>query len=40
MRQGVLALASHTGWAEREIMTMRVSRFVWWLEGLQKDGKQ
>jgi len=32
----VLALASHTGWSEAEIMAFRVSRFVWYIDGLPK----
>jgi hypothetical protein len=33
----VLALASHTGWACSEILSMSTSRFIFWLEGLPKD---
>jgi hypothetical protein len=37
VRNGTLALASHTGWSCAEIMGMRTSRFIFWLEGLPKD---
>lgn len=39
IRQGVLALAGHTGWALREIMTLRVSKFIWWIQGLPVHGE-
>ncbi|VXA84080.1 conserved hypothetical protein [Aeromonas veronii] len=37
IRQGVLALASHTGWSLAEISALRTSRFIWWIKGLPKD---
>ena len=40
IRQGALAIASHTGWSLSDIMGMRTSKFVWWIEGLPRnDGK-
>ncbi|QJB21761.1 hypothetical protein KNU94_gp23 [Xanthomonas phage FoX2] len=33
----MLALASHTGWSLAEISALRVSKLVWWLEGLPKE---
>nr|DAM93566.1 MAG TPA: hypothetical protein [Caudoviricetes sp.] len=35
----MLALAGHTGWALREIMTLRVSKFIWWIQGLPVHGE-
>ena len=39
IRQGALALAGHTGWGLREIMTLRVSKFIWWIQGLPVHGQ-
>lgn len=36
VRAGALALAAHAGWSCNEIMQMRVSRFLWWLDGLPR----
>ncbi len=36
IRQGTLALASHTGWSLTEILRLRASKFVWWIEGLPR----
>jgi outer membrane biogenesis lipoprotein LolB len=39
VRRGTLALASHTGgWAKEAIMRMPVSEFLWWLDGLPRQG--
>nr|DAX45249.1 MAG TPA: hypothetical protein [Caudoviricetes sp.] len=37
VRAGALALAAHTGWSCAEIMNMRSSRFIWWLDGLPRE---
>ncbi|CRD45935.1 hypothetical protein BN1263160037 [Stenotrophomonas maltophilia] len=39
IRQGALALAGHTGWGLHEIMTLRVSKFIWWIQGLPVHGQ-
>jgi hypothetical protein len=36
----VLDLASHTGWPLSEILSLGVSDFIFWLEGLPKHGEQ
>jgi hypothetical protein len=34
-----LSLASHTGWAQAEILGMTQSRFMHWLDGLPDEAK-
>jgi hypothetical protein len=32
-----LALASHTGWQLSQLQALRISRLMFWIEGLPKD---
>ncbi|HHW4680308.1 MAG TPA: hypothetical protein ACQGQX_02270 [Xylella taiwanensis] len=38
IRQGVLALASHTGWSLADILAQPVREFMFWIDGLPRDG--
>ncbi|MDD0912031.1 hypothetical protein [Xylella fastidiosa] len=38
LRQGVLALASHTGWSLVDILALPTREFLFWIDGLPRDG--
>lgn len=37
IRRLTLALASHTGWSRAEILALRNSEFLWWVQGLPRE---
>lgn len=37
-RRACLALASHTGWAQKELLEMECEELLAWLEAIPKEG--